>query len=828
MLAIVLCSVSFGFAQTITVPSNCVVVSTNSFLGGVLGAGGKVTAGGVVTMADGVTPNGGTFTFAGPVGAILSPAISWSLAGDLSTATTTPNYGSPLQTASGATATIISYNKKLRPSEDTSTAFPLNNPTWGRSKGRVTVGYNIVSGSFSCGSSISFEIFKTYSTSPQTNIPVMVGPTCVEAGKQVTYSVDQVASDNAGDNIGFDQYYWTGMPPVDPFKPTYYSADNSSITFTPSTSAGFILKCCLGRANPWDGGVLVNPTNTLFSTTCVSRTIGAAPTEPSYLTPPNNFCANTGGTTNVFGITYTANGTYTYTWTAPNSGWIITNPPGGVTGSQTVSIDTKGNNNPTILTLTVSNGSCTPAVFNYQINRRFMGTTAIVAPTNTCFLLNSNNSYSLTSDALGNATTWTITAGPPSYTGVSWVNTSATVTSSGTIKVLANATVGTYTLTANATSCPTTPLSAVLTTTFSVKPNTPTITGAICVIKGALTPQTYTCVASTGATYTWAFPAGWNATSFTTTTNSITVTPSSTLAVLNGTVTVTANGSTVCNNTATLTIGYASTAPTGVTAGCFSVGVAGGTSVTFTNPLPGTYTATMISTVLGSTNVITSPVTLSGSTLSFSTSALTAGTYNLAITHNSGCGTATATSTTLVTVAGNGTTLSPNFGVSQDNYFAIAPSTMVNPQYEWTTCTSAGVCTTVGGNSALLSLAGATAPPAGNQVCVTVYPLGSTCKTRLCTAQGTHSRMANTVIKGESIDGVSIYPNPNSGNFNIRVTDFKEDATATLYDLSGKKIKDFTLTKGENKIENESLAKGTYIVVVTIDGKNDVKQVIIK
>lgn len=186
------------------------------------------------------------------------------------------------------------------------------------------------------------------------------------------------------------------------------------------------------------------------------------------------------------------------------------------------------------------------------------------------------------------------------------------------------------------------------------------------------------------------------------------------------------------------------------------------------------------------------------------------------------------TSTTVVTVAGNGTTLSPNLGVSQDNYFAIAPASMVNPQYQWETCTSAGVCTTVGGNSALLSLSGVTAPPAGNQVCVTVYPLGSTCKTRLCTAQGTHSKMANTVIKGETIEGVTIYPNPNSGNFNIKVTDFKEEATATLYDFSGKKIKDFTLAKGENKIENDSLSKGTYIVVVSIDGKNDVKQVVIK
>jgi hypothetical protein len=59
-------------------------------------------------------------------------------------------------------------------------------------------------------------------------------------------------------------------------------------------------------------------------------------------------------------------------------------------------------------------------------------------------------------------------------------------------------------------------------------------------------------------------------------------------------------------------------------------------------------------------------------------------------------------------------------------------------------------------------------------------------------------------------------------------TDFKQEATASLYDFNGKKIKDFTLTKGENKIENDGLAIGTYIVVVSVDEKTDVKQIIIK
>ena len=64
-IAIMLAGVATSVAQTVTVPTNCTVVSTNIALGGVLGSGGKVTSGGIVTMPDGVSPNGGTYTFTG-------------------------------------------------------------------------------------------------------------------------------------------------------------------------------------------------------------------------------------------------------------------------------------------------------------------------------------------------------------------------------------------------------------------------------------------------------------------------------------------------------------------------------------------------------------------------------------------------------------------------------------------------------------------------------------------------------------------------------------------------------------------------------------------
>jgi hypothetical protein len=424
----------------------------------------------------------------------------------------------------------------------------------------------------------------------------------------------------------------------------------------------------------------------------------------------------------------------------------------------------------------------------------------------------SNNLFAISSSASANPTSWTIT--PNSLTPAPQ-NPNSTVA----VNVPSTASVGAYTLTARSTACP-----GNITSQFRVRPNVPTITGSNCIVQGALTPQTYTCVATPGVTnYTWVFPAGWNAANFTTTTNSITVTPSSATAVLNGTVTVTANGVVGCNNSANFTITYASQAPTGVQASCFSVGIAGQGSVTFTNPLPGNYTATMISTA-GGTNVIQGNVTPSGNTLTFNTSALTAGTYNITITHNSGCGTS-ATSTTQITVNPN-SIIQFNPGTSQDQYFAITGIPF--PQYEWQTCTAAGVCTPRGTNQPVLTLNGTPPPPAGNQVCVTVYSLGSTCKTRICINQGTYSRPLNTNESVESIEGVSIFPNPNSGNFNIKIADFKKEATATLYDFNGKKIQDFTLTKGVNNIENESLAKGTYILFISVDDKTEAKQIVIK
>lgn len=786
LTAVLLCTTT-GFSQVVTVPSGCVVK--------VAGTGGNITLnqvgnGGVVAMPDNFA--GGTFAVTTPTGYTLT---GWSLKGDLSVTTSSTPPTAPTQSAGAVTSlSIQSYNKFLRGSEGASGTAASQ---LAKSKGTVSIGYN--AGACS-GYTLTFEVYKTYTTPPQ-----IVGPQCVEAGVPCTFSVDQVASDNAGDNIGFDQYYWSGYPTAIVSNSLYYSADGSSITFTPTTSQSFDIKCCLGRANPWDGGT--NPGQALAGTACVTKTVGAAPSEPVYTNSPSNLCVPTGPANNTFTISYTSPNTCV--WTMANTGWTITSQSAG-----SVTINTNGFNNPGILTLTVSNGTCTPLTFQYQINRS-LAAPVVIAPAiagTTCLTPGtSNNMFNISTSAAANPTVWSIS---PAGTGVTLVP--GTPNSTVAVNVASTATTGTYTLTAKSASC-----AGNITYSFRVRPVTPTISGTACVVRGALTAQTYTCSATPGATYTWSFPSGWTASSFTTTTNSITVTPSSTTATLNGTVTVTANGIVGCNSAASYTIGYSAAAPTGVVTGCWSVGVPGTNSVTFTNPLSGTYTATLVP-VGGGSNAITGTVTFtSPNILTFNTSALTAGNYNLSITHNSGCG-ATATSITTVTVSPNGAQLLTSFSAGNpDSYFVLSPPP--GAIYQWFVNNSP----VAGATANNFSLNGPVVSPGSVTVCVNVTSGG--CTTRLCSSAGTHTqRLAGGSQQNSDEEQIALYPNPSNGNFVIKIPGFDTKAIAILYDMSGKEVRKFILQEGQNNIHAEGLSKGSYLVVIDIDDFKEVKKIIIK
>ena len=838
-IIVVLFGASFGFAQVVSVPANCRVVSTNTLLGGALGLGGKVTDGGVVIMPD--PSGGGTFNFGAFGTNIIGPAVGWTLRGDLSTVNATSVVGNPtsfynaaVQTATGSSTNIITYNKTLRPTENTTAQFPLNNPVWARSKGRVTVSYTIVNGTFSCGNSMTFEVFKTFTASPITNVPIIVGPDCVEAGKQCTFSVDQIASDNSNDNIGFDKYYWAGIPTGTGIQVNslYYSADNSSVTFTPTTSAPINLTCCIGKANssPWSDIANNGPLQSVGFTysTCVSKIVGAAPSQPTYnpIVGPNNLCVPTGTTLLPASFTLNYTSTNTCTWTAANTGWTI-----GAQTASSVTINTNGFNNPGILTLTVSNGTCTPLTFQYQINRTFNSSIAI-APTNstlttsclnigsTSNTISGQNIFAISTSAAANPVTWSVTlaSSTTAATGFSFT-TQATASSIG-LNVLATASVGSYELKAT-NSC-----GGILSYPFTVRPASVTInaTSPTCVTRGGV-PVTFTCTASTGATgYLWSFPTGWTtAATFTTTTNSIIVTPTSTAVA--GNVTVTPQGAvTTCNGVVSVayTVNFNAVAPTGITpSACVTVGSLSAT-LTVTNAQNfGTYTVT--STPVGVTGTITGsgviPLTLPSS--------LVAGSYTLVVTHTNSsasppifnCGSASFNYT--LTVGANLYSIVTLTSAPSDTFFISgAPTGAI---YAW-----------------FVNNIPAATPPTPNQLVLTgagtlptsVYCLvtfnGCTTRMDASLLNVTHSQRISKNGFNSAINNITIYPNPSNGTFTIKIDTVKESATAILYDLNGRTIDTFTLKQGENTIVKEGLSRGYYIVSTTIDGVTSAQKIKVK
>ena len=733
VIIVVLCA-NPCFAQTVSVPAGCRVVVTG--IGGTLGTNvstppGRVGDGGVVTMPD--PSGGGIFTFNPPVATPAITTATWGLLGDISNAATVGtisgvvgNYNGVTQPAAGLTANIITYNKRYRPS-----TTETINPSWARSKGRVQIGYNQAACS---NRTLTFDIFKTFTSSPLTNVPVIVGPNCLKPNTLYTYSVDPIVSDNIDDAIGVDSYYWSGLPtnifPAGLSQIFYNSSDTSSISFTTGTSiTAFILQCCYGRWNPntGDGGIsAINQTIVPNRTTCVSKELIVTPLAPVYTTRPPR-CLPTGQSSFTVAYPNPVAG-QTYTWTAPNTGWTLS----PTATSLTVTLN--GNNNPGQLTLTIT-GSCDPVIINYQINRILATTLGITAVGGgvpvTC--IDAATSYSLPQNALLNQTLWTIDTVPPGGTLPAGAPTVVNGTGVGsTCTVTPGTRAGQYSLIATDNN-DSRPCSGENTTLIiTVRPNNPsfTTTSPTCLLKGTIgitTIQVDTSVAGTPTTgYVWdlTLASGWSITA-----GSGTATPTFTAGTGTGPVTIkVSNGVSPCNSAQTaLVINYS------------AIIIAFNSGTNFCDQY-----------------------------------AVTCGTVNSWVIN----GTAYSVSGSNFTITGNNLTICGNNGA----------------------VTSVSANVTVNGTAAVL----------------------------ISPSLGTHGLRQASLNKKEVMDAVVITPNPNSGTFNINVKDYKAFASATLTDISGKEIATYTLQKGDNKIQNERLAKATYLVVLKIDGKQEARQIIIK
>ena len=728
-IALAVSSAGSGFAQTVTVPANCTVITTNTATGGILGAGGIVTDGGVVAMPD--PSGGGTFSFNAPAGATT---IAWSFKGDLSTIVTSP-YGGAIQTASGTSTTIISYNKNYRP-----TSTEQFNNSFARSKGLVRVNFDQTS----CGKSISFQIFKSFNAA----LPQIVGPACLKPNTQYTYSVDQIVSDNANDAIGFDSYYWSGLPAnITSLNSFYTSADSSSITFTTAaTVTPFTLTCCYGRVNPntADGGFSgINITTTPARTTCVSKMLLVAPVAPLYNIPPPA-CVPVGQATFNVNYPYAPVGQI-YTWSSPNSGWTFAN---STTATQTVIISTNGKNNPAKIILTIT-GTCDPAIFEYQVNRSIAAPTVEIIPStgsSTCINPTSANTYTINASAVGVTLGWsTIPAGvtlPGLVPGITLQP--STNTNSVLITATGAAPGTTFTLVAKgAPTCGATSISTVI----NIAPLAPVFpTGSpTCVVRGGSNNTTIAVTAVAGATYNWvATVAGQSATGITC--------------------------SAGCN-TANPTLQFNS--PTG------------------TNSFQLAVKATLVNGCFG------------------------------------------ATTTRTINYVGMSTSISPGF---PDQYLVSGACASVT---SWTVGTSLGntiynqTATTVpvvvssfnGGTNNLLTVSGSSGAPI-TSICATLTSGLVVCATSIGTLT---QRLANTNnLNSTKLENVTISPNPNSGHFNIKVANYIESGTATLNDFDGNEVQTILIRKGDNKIDNEQLKKGTYFIVLNVDGVRETRQVIVK
>lgn len=762
---------------TVTVPGTCNVVVPG--VGGITGTGGTVGSGGIVVMPDN-SGGGGTFT----VNPGISTILGWSLAGDISVdlPPLVPGVNPAVQTVGAGilTADIITYNKLLRPSEATSPSSIY----LARSKGRVYISYN--NPSTTCGGRIEFDIFKEYPNT--TYLPPIIGPTCWEADSTYTYSVDQIASDNLGDGIGIDNYYWTVYNGSTYISNFYTSADKSSITLdAPNPVNGpWTITCCFGRANPWDADV-----NT--PTSCVTKTIGVQPPVPVVTIPT---CVDIG---DPFFAASVPLGPYTYTWNSSNPSWLLT--PNLAGNAVTVSALGDG---PGIVTLTVQNGSCSSSSSSDTVNRSFVAPDVYIDGADTCLSDGSNYTFSVMPSGIqGNPTCWNL---PPGWS-FSPLNGTESIIS---VSVPGGTPAGTYTIDAFACACPT----GVVSINVYVRPQDPVIvSGDTCIVYGDLTPLTYTV--SPAGSYAWTIPAGWSGSS---TTETITVTPNGTGV---GTITAQGTNPSGCNSfgMATWNINFEPIDPSGATIGCLNFGYDSNTSAIIANapsPFFGTYAVT--STPGGLLNGAPTVNLATGAITLHISGTAPVGSYTLHFVHVTPCGTSD-TLDVVVTMSALPITLAPTYTVAYDLYQVTPP---IGGAYVWY---FDGNAISPPNPSPVLFLNN----PSGyipTTVCVNVLNSSTGCYTRVCAPGGTFGR--STALENDDrrrVDEVWVSPNPNDGRFTVKVPKFNTEASVRVMDGNGREVAGYKLYAGDNTIANDQLAAGTYYLLFTIDERVSVQKI---
>ena len=101
-------------------------------------------------------------------------------------------------------------------------------------------------------------------------------------------------------------------------------------------------------------------------------------------------------------------------------------------------------------------------------------------------------------------------------------------------------------------------------------------------------------------------------------------------------------------------------------------------------------------------------------------------------------------------------------------------------------------------------------------------------KSATSTAAGTfmasYSQPALATSQFELDKNIAIYPNPSTGEFNIKINEDLVGAKATVYNILGQKVKDFSL---DFLITNQNLDKGMYLIEIEKDNSKTTRKLIV-
>jgi len=853
-------------AQVVLVPAGCVVRVAG--VGGNAGAG-LVGNGGIVEMPDpfDVFGVGGNFVFSG------ATPVAWRLLGDISEQTgivqagPVPGLFVPDQSATGTTVNIESFNKAVRTAE---LGTPVTNA---RSKGRVNIEYsNQVCPGVFCNGVMSFDILKRWGNPATTTIgvdyaPPIAGPNCWGTppfsfpNNLITFSVDQVSSDNGPDAIGFDQYYWTitnGVGTVlgaDAFNNT--SLDRSSITidqneltFISWRNAGgpYSMRACLGQCNAWNlGTVMIIPTLPTPQT-CVLKTMSPSCPVPAF-TGGFPTCINTDAPLGL-PLTITPNNysaACTYTWTRSNLAWTIASAAnGGVT------VNAIADRNPCTFFLTVSSASCGSTVYTYTINRSY-NAAAILAATSPYCASTGTFTVNLQGNAQGNTTCW---SGLP----IGW-NAMNPVGIPSAVQFTIPAGAAGTTANINLFNCAA-PCTTTLPIVINVRPGAPVITGPQCVLSGGGANQTWnaTSAGASATAFNWNNTMGMTQVAPTNDAPGV-FTPNGTA---DGNVSVFTQNVVGCpSTTTTFNVGRNAVAPVVVAPTCYNLGyscagVAGlpGTAsftiqpANFTLNGPGNYTWTFPPNTFfnptGSTFVVgpqftNAPVvrpTTGVPSNSIPAPAASYYQYSVCFTPSpvfpnlascaSACTTITATGVSL-----NQPIYTPSGAIG---FLAPPPGTPAGSTYLAYDCAIPG---TYGSSVAFpnaINLAAPAPPPAPQLFSLTMQiTVPGGCTWLPAPQQTLHKSLTVVNESGvvltpaEQVElGILVSPNPNDGAFTLNLKQEFLSGSVQLLDAAGKQAAAAQrVVQGNNEMRYSDLPPGVYILRIELDGQVQMQRIVV-